>query len=75
MQTRNFSFSYNFPFSSADKKFNELQSQFVSSSVMKLSLNYFSICAVIAFVAGQHIADNPCPNRPIEQNFDIVKVK
>lgn len=38
------------------------------------SLNYISVFAFIAFVSAQHISDNPCPERPVQQNFDIVKV-
>jgi len=38
------------------------------------SLNFSLVCIFIAFVGAQHIADNPCPERPIQQSFDIVKV-
>jgi hypothetical protein len=38
------------------------------------NLKYFSVFAFIAVVGAQHIVDSPCPERPVEQNFDIVKV-
>lgn len=41
---------------------------------MKCSLNYSLLCFLIALVGAQHISDTPCPERPIQQNFDIVKV-
>ena len=37
-------------------------------------LKYFLVLAFIAFIKAQHIVDSPCPERPVEQNFDIVKV-
>lgn len=37
-------------------------------------MKYLVALALVAFVGAQHISDNPCPDRPIEQNFDIKKV-
>lgn len=42
---------------------------------MKLQRFLFAfVCASIAFCKAQHFVDKPCPIRPIQKNFDIVKV-
>jgi hypothetical protein len=42
--------------------------------VMSL-LKYFFVCISIALISARNIADQKCPERPVEQNFDIAKVK
>jgi hypothetical protein len=39
-----------------------------------ISFKYFSVFALIVVGVAQHIVDLPCPERPVEQNFDIAKV-
>jgi hypothetical protein len=39
-----------------------------------ISLKYFSLFALIVVGDAQQIVDSPCPERPVEQNFDIAKV-
>lgn len=37
-------------------------------------MKYFIAFAFVVCIGAQHISDNACPDRPIEQNFDIKKV-
>lgn len=48
--------------------------RFTENNLSMNKLKYFLVLVFIAVINAQHIVDSPCPERPVEQNFDIVKV-
>lgn len=42
---------------------------------MKWRVNIFVLFYFAAVTRGQHIADRLCPDRPVQQNFEIEKVE